>query len=36
MEVRYEVTEYMDKFRDPKQVPESKLDWWVQIKERSY
>lgn len=27
MEVRCEVTEYMDKFRDPKQVPKSKFDW---------
>ena len=26
-ELRCEVTEYMDKFRDPKQIPESVKDW---------
>ncbi len=27
MEVKCEVTEYMDKFRDPKQIPESEFNW---------
>lgn len=27
MEVKCEVTEYMDKFRDPKQIPEKVRDW---------
>ncbi len=28
MEVKCEVTEYMDKFRDPKQIPEEVRDWY--------
>lgn len=27
MEVKCEVTEYMDKFRDPKQIPKEVMDW---------